>query len=111
MSILDPQKIDIVATRPDSAIVKLVIADHLDWGDLDAHAKLIQAKVNTYLEFVESGQLMRVKTPEIPKSPDICIVLALEHAPTQEALAFIGKVAAFLKDAGLKFETEMRGQE
>lgn len=65
--------------------------------------------MNTYLEFVEGGQLLRMMTPEVPKSPDIRIVLALEHAPTPEALAFIGKVAGFLKDAGLKLETEMRG--
>ena len=108
MSIAETDKIDIIATRPDSSIVKLVITDHLGWKDFEAHAHLLQDKVNTYLEFVESGQLGQTRTPRIPDSPDVHIVLVLQHPPTMEAEEFFIRVREFLAGAGMKFDVEVR---
>jgi hypothetical protein len=60
VSIADRNTIDLVATRPDSSVVKLVITDHLAWDDLDSHFRMLQDKINTYVEFIESGQLERM---------------------------------------------------
>lgn len=108
MSITETNKLDIVAVRPDSSIVKLVIADHLDWDDFEAHARLLQDKVNTYLEFVASGQLARMQTPKLPESPEVRISLVLQHTPSKEAAGFLSEVADFVAGAGMKFEIEIR---
>lgn len=108
MSIVDTHKIDIVGTRPGSKIVRLVIADHLDWADFKGHAELIQAKVNTYLEFVESGQMQRTTNPPMPVDPQAEILLAAQHAPTDEAERYLEQVRLFLQRAGIDFKVEVR---
>ena len=108
MSITDTNKIDIVATRPDSSIVKLVITDHLDWRDFDTHAQLLQDKINTYLQFVESGQLASMEDPKVPESPEICISLAMQHRPSKEAERFLLQVRTFLQGVGLALEIDYR---
>lgn len=108
MSITEKNKIDIVAARPDSSVVKLVITDHLGWDDFEAHARLLQDKVNTYLEFVESGQLARMQAPKIPDAPDVHIVLVLHYPPTKEAEEFFVQVREFLAGVGMKFDVEVR---
>jgi hypothetical protein len=108
VSITETNKIDMVAARPDSSVVNLVITDHLAWDDFEAHASLLQDKVNTYLEFVESGQLARLQTPNIPEAPDIQITLVLQYVPTTEAKEFFARVREFLAGAGITFAVEVR---
>lgn len=108
MSIAETNKIDIVATRPDSSVVKLVITDHLGWEDFESHARLLQAKVNRYLEFVESGQLARTQARKIPDGADLHIALVLQHPPTMEAEELFLQVRKFLAAVGMKFDVEVR---
>ena len=108
MSVDDPNKIDIIATKPDSDVVRLVITDHLDWLDFERHAQLIQDKVNSYIAFIESGQLLRVQQPPIPARPVIMIVLSVQQLPSDEAEEFLRKVRAFLDAVGLHFEIDRR---
>ncbi len=107
MTILQTDRIDLVATRPDSSVVKLVITDVLDWDDFENHVRLLQDKLNTYLAFVETGQLARMKDPPIPRSPDIHIVLALPHAPTRDATALFAEVREFLANVNIAFDVEV----
>ena len=111
MTITETTRIDIVATRPDSPIVKLVIADHLDWADHDTHADELRKKLDTYLTFVPSGQLGRLKSPPIPASPDIRIVLVLLHEPTAAAMALFEELRASLALHGLALDVEMGPRE
>lgn len=108
MSITETGKIDIIASRPNSSAVKLVITDHLTWDDLDTHARLLQEKINTYLDFVESGQLRRLQTPRIPESPEIHITLAVQHPPSANAEVFLAQVREFLARVSVYFEIELR---
>ena len=108
MSITDLGKVDLVATRPGSRVVKLVITDHLRWDDFPAHAELLQEKINSYLEFIESGQLAALKNPLIPESPEIWITLAAEWPPSTQAQAFLAQINEFLGSAGLRFEVQQR---
>lgn len=107
MSIAETQKIDLVATRPDSNVVKLVITDHLSWDDALTHQRLLQEKLNTYITFVESGQLQRMKEPRIPASPDVRIALAAQYAPDEEAKEFLQRAEDFLKNLGIGFEVKI----
>jgi len=107
VTISDAKTIDIIATQPGSDLVKLVIADHLPWEDVHAHSHVLQAKINTYIAFVESGQLQRVKEPPIPDSPRVCIALAALHTPPAAAQEFLGRVKAFLASQGIQFDLDV----
>ena len=111
MSIDDASKIDIVATRPESDEVKLVIADHLTWSDPDAHCRMIQDKVNTYIAFVESRQLWEVKGHRIPERPHIFITLAAKHAPAEVAWEFLSQLRAALNNIGIEFEVNVEAAD
>jgi hypothetical protein len=108
MSILETNKIDLVGTRPESSVVRLVIADHLDWSDFDDHAQLVQAKVNTYLEFVESGQMRRLKDPPIPPDFRVEVLLAAQYPPSDAGREFLEQVRRFLEGAGIAFLVEAK---
>jgi hypothetical protein len=109
MSILETGKIDIVATKLNSNEVRLVVSDHLDWSDVEGHFSLLQDKINTYIAFVESGQLERTKEPPIPVNPKVIIVLAVPQEPTQEALKVLGEVKGFLASINIDFALEVVG--
>jgi hypothetical protein len=104
MSILESNRIDIVASRPDSNVVMLMITDTLGWSDLETHARLRRDKINSYLAFLESGQLQRLKEPRIPEKPEIRISLATAQRPTPKAEEFLAEVRSFLLGLGIDFE-------
>lgn len=41
----------------------LTISDHLDWDNEQGHLRTLQEKLNLYLAFIESGELL-VKYPQ-----------------------------------------------
>src|SRR4051812_18794190 len=88
MSITNRLKIDIIATKPGSGVVKLVIADHLEWDDLHGHLLVLQEKINTYVEFIESGQLLEVHSPPMPRNPDVVVAVHAQYAPPPDAEDF-----------------------
>lgn len=57
MSLDKLDTVDAIGTETDSGIVILTIADAWDWTDVDNHLLALQAKVNKYIEFIETGQI------------------------------------------------------
>jgi hypothetical protein len=108
MSITETNKIDIIATHASSSIVKLVITDHLSWEDFDSHAQMLEDKINTYLTFIESGQLNSVQSPRIPSSPELHIVLAVPEIPPQETNSLFDQIRESLKNLRIGFDVEVR---
>ena len=106
MTIEDRDTVDIIASRPDSSVVKLIVSDHLDWRDVHAHQLAIQEKVNAYVAFLESGQLHRVQEPRIPEDPELCIVVAMLHRPPAEVERFLEEVRVFLSELSIRFEVD-----
>lgn len=108
MSITEVDKIDLVASRPDSNIVKLVVTDHLEWDDLDAHSLILQEKIDSYLYFVESGQLGDLAEPALPADIKVCITLASLYPPPSEAEPLLQQIRDSLESIGILFEVEVR---
>jgi hypothetical protein len=107
MSIAETDKIDIIGTVPDSKVVRLVITDHLDWDDNESHSRLLQDKINTYIGFVESDQLLRTRHPPIPPNPKVEIVLVAQQQPGPEGMVFLEQVKEFLARIGIGFSLEV----
>lgn len=108
LSIEESSKIDVVATRPDSDEVKLIVTDHLTWDDPEQHLRLLQEKLNAYIAFVQSGQLAKLESPAVPASPRVEVVVALQHPPPLEAREFFLRAGAFLQGVGLGFSWSMQ---
>jgi hypothetical protein len=111
MAITDPGIVDLVATRPDSTEVRLIITDHLAWDDLSAHGRLLQDKINTYIAFVESGQLDATTEPAIPAGYRVCISLAVPERVPPIAQGLLEEIEAFLRGIGMRFEVKVRPPE
>ncbi len=57
MSLDNTEVVDAVGTEKDSGTVVLTIFDAWDWDDQRRHLLALQAKLNAYFGFVESGQI------------------------------------------------------
>lgn len=106
MSISETKVVDIIALpewEPDTVV--LVITDHLEWGDrvqLGEHLLLLQEKINTYIAFIESDELLESYPPAKGKKPKIRIN-GLYELPEQ-AEAFITRVTEILRGVGIAIE-------
>ncbi|WP_025130093.1 DUF6572 domain-containing protein [Pseudomonas sp. PH1b] len=113
MSITNPRVIDIWATpkrEPDSVI--LIITDHLEWGgkaEQGEHLLMLQEKINTYIAFIESGEIYSEIPGAYGKYP-IIRVLGLYELPEQ-AECFMGRVTETLNEVGIGFEFELKADE
>ncbi|QQX61191.1 DUF6572 domain-containing protein [Pseudomonas chlororaphis] len=113
MSIVDTKVVDIIAVpewEPDNVI--LVITDHLEWGDKTQqgeHLLLLQEKINTYIAFIESGEILENYPPSKDKAP-IIRINGLYELPEQGEL-FIDRVTEVLKDVGIGLEFILKADE
>jgi hypothetical protein len=106
MSITETKVVDIIAVaewEPDDVV--LVITNHLEWGDKaqqGEHLLLLQEKINTYIAFIESGELLDSYPPAKGKKPKIRIN-GLYEMPEQGE-TFIDRVTEVLKGVGIGME-------
>ena len=102
MSIEDYQIIDLIGIDKDSNECVLTISDHLDWEESN-HMLLLQEKLNNYLAFIESGEI--VDTYPDSKDKNIRIDLVLKHATKDYNL--IDKIKLQLEKLGFRFRVEV----
>jgi hypothetical protein len=81
--------------------VFLSIIDPLMWDDENVHLFTLQEKINTYLYFIESGELLKAFPDS--KGFDITIELVLKHYPSDEAITFFDKTIQILLDKNIVF--------
>ncbi|WZP00674.1 DUF6572 domain-containing protein [Isosphaeraceae bacterium EP7] len=60
MSLQNQNIVDAIGVEISTESVVLTIADSWDWIDVHAHLSALQAKLNFYFEFIESGQIWDV---------------------------------------------------
>lgn len=99
MTVEQAKVVDAIGTDTTTGRVHLTIADHLEWNS--DHLVLLQEKLNSYLAFVESGEIYTA----YPASTDraVAIDLVLKYRPNAEAGAFLAQVSSILEGAGLAF--------
>ncbi|MGB5408415.1 MAG: DUF6572 domain-containing protein, partial [Thiogranum sp.] len=89
-------------TEPDGTVV-LTISNHLEWND--EHLMLLQEKLNSYLSFIESGEIN--ETYPAAKDSRIKINVICKYAPTPEAASFLSKCKDLIAKLGYKFGYEV----
>jgi hypothetical protein len=100
MSIDQTNTIDFISTSPEGKVV-LTISDHQSWGE-DGHLQLLQDKINAYLRFIESGQIIEDYPTAVEK--EIIINTVLKYEPTDEATSFLEKAREVILGAGIGFQ-------
>jgi hypothetical protein len=48
----------VISVDQETGQVTLTVSDHLDWSDSTEHQNILQKKLNAFLAFVESGEIL-----------------------------------------------------
>jgi hypothetical protein len=103
MSVTDLEVIDVISIDPNGNAV-LTISDHLIWDEKNEHLMVLQNKINSYLGFIESGNVYE----EYPNAKDrnivIQIVAKYEPNNNNNAMIFLERVEETLRSAGYGFD-------
>jgi hypothetical protein len=105
MSVEQSEIIDIVNVDPRTGHVVLTVSDHLDWSHSTEHFALLQKKLNKYLAFVESGELLR----NYPKAKDrpVAFNITFKFKPNEEARTFLLRTKGIIESAGFTLRHEV----
>jgi hypothetical protein len=105
VSIEQTDVIDIISTDRVTGDVVLTVSDHLDWSDSTVHQMLLQRKLNRYLAFVESGEILE----GYPDAKDKAIVfkVVFQFPPDDGGRAFLAKVRPIIESAGFTLRDEV----
>lgn len=107
MSIVDLDKVDGAGIdKSDKDTVLLMISDHLDWEEEYEHLKLLQDKLNCYLDFIQSGQ---VKTcfPE-SSCTQYEIIIYLQYPMKERGKRYIDTIRPQLKEHNILLEIQSK---
>lgn len=101
MSVVDTDLIDAMGLEKEVQRTFLSIIDSLVWDNENVHLYTLQEKINTYLYFIESGELAKA-LPD-GKDFDVVIELILKYMPSDAAISFFDKTTQLLLDKGIIF--------
>lgn len=96
--------VDIVSTDKNDNVV-LTISDHLDWSDSGHHQTILQAKLNKYLAFVESGEIFE----RYPSAKGKCVVFSVvfKFKPDINGRRFLKHAQKVIESAGFDLKHEV----
>ena len=101
MTVQEEGVIDAIGLEPTTDSVVLTISDHLEWDDANEHLLTLQNKINRYLAFIESGEL--VEKYADAKGRSVRIEIMCKYKPSEVALRFLSKAESSVRDAGFAF--------
>jgi hypothetical protein len=96
MSVEETNVIDFVSLDKETGKVCLAVSDHLPWSG--EHLVTLQEKLNSYLRFLESGEVYDSYPPA--KGREFVIQLLTLHRPDEQARVFLERVGAVIANAG-----------
>lgn len=105
MSIDKSGTVDAIGKEIASGKIVLTISDHLDWSEERAHLLALQDKVNTYLRFIEAGELIATYPDAEGRSLVIEIVARLPIPETGKR--FLDQIRPVLIAAGVELRTRV----
>jgi hypothetical protein len=99
LSISEEHQIDFVSIHQSKEVV-LTVSDHLAWDDVSGHLVLLQAKLNAYLRFVESGELYQ-RFPDAAALPVVIQVVG-KFPPDDQGSRFLQLASRAVEAAGFE---------
>ena len=105
MAVDQTDKIDAIGVDRRSGCVVLTISDHLPWTSVaDGHLALLREKLNAYLAFIESGQLIKAYPDAAGRH--VVINLVGKYDLSAPASEFLDNATATVSAAGLTLRFE-----
>ncbi len=101
MSIDQKDKIDVISTTPNGE-VELAISDHLPWDKENEHLLVLQDKLNSYLMFIESGQIF--KSYPTAENKILIIEVVMQYEPNEMGLVFLKRSKEIIENADIQFK-------
>ena len=99
MSVDQRMVVDAIGTEKTTGDVVLTIADHLDWTDVPGHIRILQEKLDDYMNFLDAGEIFDAYPASEGKKKKISIMF--RHGPLpQEATEFLSRAGRVLEGAG-----------
>ena len=105
MTIDQVNVIDAIGIENATQRVVLTIIDHLDWDDEEAHYRALTNKLNAYLHFIESGELLKRYPDAAGKTPLVDFVSAV--MPPKRAYQFFQKARHICEPLGVQLRSRV----
>jgi hypothetical protein len=105
MSIDDLNVVDAISLDPHG-VVNLTIFDAWDWVDEGRHLLAIQEKMNTYFNFIQSGQLLEAYPDAAGKKILINLIMSDEVPP--QALELLRRADALAMKLNARVSHQVR---
>jgi hypothetical protein len=105
MSVEQTDVVDILSIDRETGHVVLTISDHLDWSDSAGHQAILQKKLNTYLAFVESGEILE-QYPKAKNRP-VAFNVVFGVPPDESGWAFVARAREVIESAGFTLREEV----
>jgi uncharacterized protein DUF6572 len=105
MSVDQVDIVDLISVDPETGQVVLTVSDHLNWSDSIDHQNILQRKLNAYLAFVESGEILE-RYPHAKDRP-VAFKVVFKFKPDQEGEGFLTRAKEVFKSAGFQLQHEI----
>jgi hypothetical protein len=105
MTITKTNEIDYIGIDKKTDHVILSIVDDLDWIDEQIHLLLLQEKLNTYLRFIESGEIY--SSYPNAENRKFNIEILVKYEIPIKGLEFLNNAAEIIKNAGFELVYEI----
>ena len=100
MSVENKHVVDVIGIDKNENVI-LTISDHLEWDEFNEHLIILQDKLNSYLGFIESGNLYESYPDAIGRH--IVINVCLKYKPNKVGKEFLARSEKILTAAGYGF--------
>ena len=99
MTVEQSDVVDIIGIDGATGSVVLWISDHLDWDDGYGHLLILQSKINTYLRYIESGEINEWYPQAVGK--DLVIEIVGKYDLPDTAANFFREAGVLVSNAGV----------
>jgi hypothetical protein len=106
MSLERVKEVDAIGVDKKSGAVALTILDSWDWSEESRHASSLSDKINSYLGFIESGELLDAY-PEA-KGRDVEILVISKFPLNKAGKALLDHAITISAEYGVKLRSEFR---
>ena len=100
MAINNSEVIDFIGVNEMNNEVILTISDHFNWEGVDEHLKALQDKLNSYINFVESGEIFQTYADAINRN--IIIEVVGNYKLPTSAVNFYKHTSKILAELNIK---------
>jgi hypothetical protein len=102
--------IDRLGVEAETGHVVLTVVDEMDWSDDQRHLLALQQKLNTYLSFVERGEVFRRLARSggrvLPRTTPVKVGIVAVHPFPAYAMAFLEYARHIFANSGMELTCE-----